>query len=80
MIFCGKLVRGVEAFQESDQSGGLCGAEVISVSGHIPTTLKNLAGELVFVEAGGHGIESRATLPPFPTERVTIATLLRLND
>ena len=35
---------------------------------------------MVFVEAGGDGIESRAALAPFPTERVTIATLFGLND
>lgn len=70
----------MEGFQEGDQSSGLCGAEVISVGGHIATTLKNLAGELVFVEAGGDGIEGRSALAPFPTERVTIATLLGLND
>lgn len=69
-----------ESGEKSDQCGSFGGTEGIAVSGHISSTLQDLADDLVFRHASSDGVQRRAAEATFSADGVTVAALLVLEN
>src|SRR5579859_4985478 len=73
---CGRrLIKGMQGFQELNQSRGFGGAQVLAIRRHVAAPLKNLPDQLILRETGRYEIQSRATLPAHACNRVAITAL-----
>src|SRR5713101_3451503 len=70
----------MQRLEECDESRRFRGRQVLPIRRHIAVALDDLSDELILGEPHRHLIERRPTLPPALTERVTVATLLRLKN
>ncbi len=66
--------------QEADERGGLGGTKRVAVSGHVASTLQDLANDLVFCHVRCDRIERGAAQPTCSADRVAVAALLVLQD
>src|ERR1035437_4950212 len=76
----GCKIVAAESGEKSDEGSGFGGTERIAVSGHISSTLQDLANDLVFRQASSDGIQRRAAEATFSADGVTVAALLVLED
>src|SRR6266481_491323 len=73
------LPGGMECFEERHERGGLGGTQVLSICRHVTAALDDLADQLILRQPDGNGVERRAALPSFGTERVAVVALLDLE-
>lgn len=69
-----------ESGEKSDEGRGFGGTERIAVSGHISSTLQDLADDLIFRHASSDGVQRRTAEATFSADGVTVAALLVLED
>src|SRR5262245_15519838 len=76
----GSLPGRMQRHEEIDERRRLGGAQVLAIGRHVAASLDHLADELVLGESHRHIVESGTTPSPRVTERMAVATLLRLED
>src|ERR1700693_1784526 len=70
----------MQRLQKCDERACLRRAQVLSVRRHISATLDHLANQLVLSQPYGNTVESRTSLPTLVAKRMTVATLLDLEN
>src|SRR5216684_2695128 len=76
----GFLIYRMECFQECHQRGCFRRTEVFPIGRHISPTLNHLANKLIFGKAESNSVERRPALTSFLIQRMTVVTLLGLED
>src|SRR5205085_10169272 len=76
----GLLISRVQSFQKRHKRGCFRWAEVFSIGRHISSALDHLANQLIFGKSESNGVQRRSALSPFVIQRMTLMTLLGLNN
>jgi len=70
----------MQRFQKGHQRGCFRWTEVFPVGGHISPTLNHLANKLILREVESDSVERRPALTSFIIQRMTVVTLLGLEN
>src|SRR5581483_3608383 len=73
-----RLIVGVQCLEKAYQRGGLRRRESTAIGGHVAAAEQHLANQLIFGQACGYIVESRAAHAAEAPDGVTVAALLFL--
>src|SRR5579864_2127329 len=75
-----RLTGGTQRLKECNESRSFRGAQILPVSGHVPSPLNHLADELVLCSPYSHIVQGRPPLSANVSKGVTVTALLALKD